>query len=73
MILCHVRVVSRNIVPQSYGGERYEHEVQSIQEGPVRFNDIEEESGEEDGEKQVDGAHQGQVDQPHLQLGISMK
>ena len=44
-------MVSRDVVTQSYRGEGDEDEVESIQEGPVRLDDVEDEGGEEDGEK----------------------
>ena len=51
LVLSHVRVVTRDVVTQPYGGEGDKHKVQSIQEGPVGLDDVEEESGEENGEK----------------------
>ena len=51
LVLCHVRVVSRDVVAQSDGGEGDEDEVEAVQEGPVRLDDVEEEGGKENGEK----------------------
>ena len=51
LVLRHVRMVARDVVTQSYRGEGDEDEVESIQEGPVRLDDVEDEGGEEDGEK----------------------
>ena len=51
LVLYHVGVVSGDVVTQSYRGEGDEDEVESIQEGPVRLDDVEDEGGEEDGEK----------------------
>lgn len=51
LVGCHVRMVPRDVVPQSDGGEGDEDKVQSIQEGPVGLDDVEEEGGEEDGEE----------------------
>ena len=44
-------MVARDVVTQSDGGEGDEDKVQSIQEGPVGLDDVEEEGGEEDGEE----------------------
>ena len=51
LVLSHVRLVTRDVVTQSYSGEGDKHKVESVQEGPVRLDDVEEESGKEDGEK----------------------
>ena len=44
-------MVSGDVVTQSYRGEGDEDKVESIQEGPVRLDDVEDEGGEKDGEK----------------------
>ena len=44
-------MVARNVVTQSYRGEGDEDEVEAVQEGPVRLDDVEEEGGKENGEK----------------------
>ena len=44
-------MVSRDVVAQSDGGEGDEDEVEAVQEGPVRLDDVEEEGGKENGEK----------------------
>ena len=44
-------MVPGDVVPQSDGGERDEDKVQSIQEGPVGLDDVEEEGWEEDREE----------------------
>lgn len=51
LVLGHVRMVARDVVAQPYGGEGDEDEVEAIQEGPVRLDDVEEEGGKENGEK----------------------
>ena len=51
LVLSHVRMVTRDVVAQPYSGQGDEDEVHSIQEGPVWLDDVEEKSGEENGEK----------------------
>ena len=51
LVLSHVRMVTRDVVTQTYSGEGDKDKVEAIQEGPVRLDDVEEESGKEDGEK----------------------
>ena len=59
-------MVARDVVPQPDGGEGDEDEVDAVQEAPARLQQPEEEGGQQDGQQQVHGAHQRQVDQPHL-------
>ena len=51
LVLRHVRMVARDVITQSYRGEGDEDEVEAVQEGPVRLDDVEEEGGKENGEK----------------------
>ena len=60
------RAVPRDVVPQAYGGQGDEDEVESVQQGPVRLQQVEDDGGEEDGEEEEDRSHQGQVDQADL-------
>ena len=61
------RAVTRDVVPQAYGGQGDEDEVESVQQGPVRLQEIEEDGWNDDGEDEEDRSHQGQVDQAYLQ------
>ena len=51
LVLSHVRMVTRDVVAQSYSGQGDEDKVETVQEGPVRLDDVEDEGGEKDGEK----------------------
>ena len=61
------RAVTRDVVPQAYGGQGDEDEVESVQQAPVRLQEEEDDGGDDDGEEEEHRAHQGQVDQTHLQ------
>ena len=66
LVLHHGWVVSGDVVTETNGGQGDEDKVDAVEERPLRLQDPEESGGYQDGEQEVQGAHQSKMDQANL-------